>query len=47
MPPSNAHKQVGAYLPQNVQSTFSDSGSADADDVSTGASDYGKVDTKG
>ena len=34
MPPSDAHKQQGAYLPQGVaqnrQNTFSDSGSADA-----------------
>jgi hypothetical protein len=48
MPPSDAHKQGGAYIRQGaLQNTFSDSGSADADDVSTGASDYGKVDTKG
>jgi hypothetical protein len=46
MPPSDAHKQVGAYLPQNVQSTFSDgAGSAEANEPD--ADDYGKVDTKG
>jgi hypothetical protein len=41
MPRSDASKQGGAYLPQN---TFSDNGSADADDPSTGASDYGVID---
>ena len=44
MPKSDAHLQQGSYLPQNVANQFSDSGSADADDVSTGASDYGVID---
>jgi hypothetical protein len=43
MVPSHAHLQQGSYLPQNVANTFSDSGSADADD-STAAADYGTID---
>jgi hypothetical protein len=47
MPPSDAHKQRGQYIPQGSgakmpQSTFSDgAGSANADPA--GSDDYGKV----
>ena len=42
MPPNDAHKQAGSYLPQNVQNTWSDAGSATANQP--GADDHGKVD---
>jgi hypothetical protein len=42
MPPSDAHKQGGSYVPQNM---YSQNGSADADDQSV-ADDYGSVDNK-
>ena len=42
MPASDAHKQGGAYVPQNM---YSGNGSADADNQSA-ADDYGSVDNK-
>ena len=42
MPPNDAHRQDGAYIPQNMYSDGA--GSAEANDAST--SDYGTVDNK-
>jgi hypothetical protein len=42
MPPSDAHRQDGAYIPQNIYSDGA--GSAEANDTS--ACDYGTVDKK-
>jgi hypothetical protein len=42
MPASDAHKQGGSYVPQNM---YSENGSADADSQSV-ADDYGSVDNK-
>jgi hypothetical protein len=43
MPPNDAHKQAGSYLPQNVQNTWSD-GAGCATANQPGTDDYGKVD---
>jgi hypothetical protein len=44
MPPNDAHKQGGSFIPQAVFNTFSQNGSAQADPA--GSDDYGVVDEK-